>query len=222
MQNEDDDRYSARRIKMVSSQLERRGIKDERVLEAMRTVPRHEFVPEAVTEMAYQDHPLPIGYGQTISQPYMVALMSEEMELSGIQRVLEVGTGSGYQAAILSCLAKEVITVERVPELAVLASERLKRLGYENVEVITGDGSIGYEDGAPYDGIMVTAGAPGIPEALKSQLGEMGLLVIPAGSSFMQSLIKIRRKGDRYSEAHLTGCVFVPLIGEQGWPDRKK
>ncbi len=206
---------------MVDYQLRRRGLIDERVLAVIGSVPRHAFVPDQIKEMAYEDHPLPIGNGQTISQPYMVALMTEALELSGVEHVLEIGTGSGYQAAVLSGLAKEVITIERVPELAVLARARLQSLGYNNVTVVSGDGTLGYPDSAPYDGIMVTAGAPSVPSALKDQLSDnCGILVIPAGSSYMQSLIRIKRKNGRYSESHLCGCVFVPLIGEQGWPEK--
>jgi protein-L-isoaspartate(D-aspartate) O-methyltransferase len=213
--------HESRRLDMVEKQIRARGVSDERVLEAMRRVPRHLFVPEDWSGAAYDDRPLPIGQGQTISQPYMVAVMTEAMGLRGDERVLEVGTGSGYQSAILAEIAGPVVTVERKPELKKKAARLLKELGYVNVEVVEGDGSGGYPPGAPYDAVMVTAGAPEIPEVLVEQLGPGGRLVIPVGNSFHQTLTRVTRAesgtGDRIEK--LEGCVFVPLIGEYGWED---
>ncbi len=202
----------------IHDQLIARGIADARVLAAMRRVPRDVFVPEASRADAYADRALPIGSGQTISQPYMVAAMSEALRLTGGERVLDVGTGSGYQAAVLAELAREVITVERVPELAEAARSRLAALGYTNVDVIVGDGTLGVAEGAPFAGILVAAGAPRAPEALKAQLSPAGgRLVIPIGPPEQQWLTVIVRDGDRFVESTGTGCVFVPLIGVQGW-----
>lgn len=206
------------RAAMVRTQIEARGLNDSRVLEAMRRVPRHVFVPETNLPSAYADQALAIGGGQTISQPYMVALMTAALGLAGGERVLEVGTGSGYQAAILGELAREVVTIERHRDLAVAAEERLKRLGYTNIRVVVGDGSRGLPEGAPYDGIVVTAGAPHVPAPLKAQLADGGRLVIPVGSSVSQDLLVLQRRGDEYEEWVREACVFVPLIGEHGWP----
>jgi protein-L-isoaspartate(D-aspartate) O-methyltransferase len=169
---------------------------------------------------AYRDSPLPIGQGQTISQPYIVAFMTEQLALTGSERVLEVGTGSGYQAAILSLLAAEVITVERFPSLAQEASELLGRLGYDNVRVKVGDGSLGWPEEAPYDAIMVTAASPDVPEPLKEQLAEGGRLLAPVGPRWTQELVRIRRTGGRLHTEVLMGVAFVPLIGEHGWQNR--
>jgi protein-L-isoaspartate(D-aspartate) O-methyltransferase len=207
------------RIRMVETQIKARGIKDERVLEAMKKVPRHLFVPLETAEAAYSDRPLPIGYGQTISQPYMVAVMTEALRLEGPERVLEVGTGSGYQAAVLGELASRVVTTERVPELAEEARRVLRELGYANIEVIMADGSGGHPAGAPYDAIMVTAGAPEIPRVLVDQLAEGGRLVIPVGNSYQQTLTRLTRLGREQKTERLEGCVFVPLIGEYGWAE---
>jgi protein-L-isoaspartate(D-aspartate) O-methyltransferase len=202
----------------IEEQLVARGISDTRVLDAMRRVPREEFVPAAARWEAYADRALPIGGGLTISQPYMVAVMSESLRLTGSERVLDVGTGSGYQAAILAELAREVVTIERVPDLADAARQRLAALGYANIEVIVGDGTVGVEARAPYDAILVAAGAPRAPKALKDQLSAAGgRLVIPIGPAEQQRLVVITRDGDRFSESAGTGCVFVPLVGEQGW-----
>ena len=202
----------------IEEQLVARGISDTRVLDAMRRVPREAFVPAAALWEAYADRALPIGGGQTISQPYMVAVMSESLRLTGSERVLDVGTGSGYQAAVLAELAREVVTIERVPDLADSARERLAALGYANVDVIVGDGTVGVAARAPFDAILVAAGAPRAPEALKDQLSAAGgRLVIPIGPAEQQRLVVITRDGDRFSEAAGTGCVFVPLVGEQGW-----
>jgi protein-L-isoaspartate(D-aspartate) O-methyltransferase len=208
------------RERMVRMQIEARGVRDPRVLEAMRTVPRHLFVPGHVIGSAYRDAPLPIGQGQTISQPYIVALMTELLELKGQEKVLEIGTGSGYQAAILGQLAAQVITVERIPQLAQEASELLVQLGYDNVHVKVGDGTLGWPDDAPYDAVIVTAASPQIPEPLKGQLTDGGRLVAPVGPRWTQELVRVRRRGDRYHSETLLGVAFVPLIGEHGWQER--
>jgi protein-L-isoaspartate(D-aspartate) O-methyltransferase len=214
------DEYAAERERMVYNQIAARGVRDARVLDAMRTVPRHEFVPPYQAGAAYRDTPLAIGEGQTISQPYIVALMTELLELKGDERVLEVGTGSGYQAAILSRLAAEVISVERFATLAQEARERLARLGYDNVRVEVGDGTMGWPQDAPYDAIIVTAASPEIPEPLPRQLAHDGRLVAPVGPRWAQHLVRVRRaKGGFKSETSI-GVAFVPLIGTHGWQDR--
>jgi len=203
---------------MVEKQLRRRGIRDERVLEAMGEVPRHEFVAPADLERAYGDHPLPIGYGQTISQPYIVGLMLEALELKGYERVLEVGTGSGYQTAILARLAAQVYTMERNAELAQRAKARLTAMGLSaSVEVIEDDGSLGLPLSAPFDAIIVAAAAPSIPSCYVDQLGESGRLVIPVGPLDHQELRQIRKIGGRTVSRLLGACRFVPLTGSQGW-----
>ncbi len=202
---------------MVEEQLIRRGIVDERVLEAMRRVPRHLFVPEDLRHLAYRDSPLPIGEGQTISQPYIVALMTQALELKGSEKVLEIGTGSGYQAAILSLLAREVYTVERIPSLAERAERTLARLGYKNVRVKVGNGSLGWPEHAPYEGIIVTAATEQVPPPLREQLADGGRLVAPVGGRWSQTLIRLRRRGDQFIREHLTSVVFVPLVGKYGW-----
>ena len=208
-----------KRLEMVECQIKARGIKDPLVLQAMSKVPRHVFVPTEHADSAYQDRPLPIGSGQTISQPYMVAVMTEALELRGGEKVLEVGTGSGYQTAILAEIVDRVVTIERKPELSRAAEQALRELGYINVEFAVGDGSGGYPSGAPYDGILVTAGAPEIAETLLQQLSEGGRLVIPVGNSFQQTLTRVTRQGRAHKSERLEGCVFVPLIGEYGWQD---
>ncbi|MFA0777386.1 MAG: hypothetical protein PVTTEEND_001100 [Candidatus Fervidibacter sp.] len=205
------------RAEMVEHQLRRRGIRDERVLAAFLKVPRHKFVRPQDLWVAYEDYPLPIGYGQTISQPYIVALMTELLALKGDECVLEVGTGSGYQAAILAELAREVITIERIPELARRAQRVLTDLGYRNVTVLVGDGSLGAPDFAPFDAIIVTAAAPHPPKALLEQLKDGGRLVIPIGDRPLQELIRFVRKGDEWQEEKHGPCLFVPLIGKNGW-----
>jgi len=202
---------------MVETQIAARGLHDPRLLDAMRRVPRHLFCLSSDHPDAYADHPLPIGGGQTISQPYMVALMTHELGLSGTERVLEIGTGSGYQAAILAELAAEVVSVERIPELAERARGLLEERGYANVRVVIGDGTLGWPECAPYDRIIVTAGAPHVPEALKEQLTDGGILVIPVGPRFMQTLTTVIRDGDSFEEWAECSCAFVKLIGEQGW-----
>lgn len=212
------DPYKRERDAMVQHQIARRGIRDRRVLEAMRTVPRHCFVPAAKRPQAYEDRPLEIGSGQTISQPYMVAKMTELLSLTPKSKVLEVGTGSGYQAAILAELAAEVISVERFEELAEIARERLAALEYLNVTVVVGDGTLGWPEQAPYDGIMVTAAAPVIPESLRAQLAIGGRLVCPVGNRDLQQLkVVVRDSEDRFTEQDSIRCMFVPLVGQDGW-----
>jgi protein-L-isoaspartate(D-aspartate) O-methyltransferase len=206
------------RDEMVSRQIAARGVRDERVLEAMGTVPREAFVSERLAELAYNDNPLPIGEEQTISQPYVVALMAEALELRPEDRVLEIGAGSGYAAAVLSRLAREVFTVERHESLAQEARERIGRLGYSNVQVHQGDGTLGWPEDAPYDAIVVAAGGPEVPQALLDQLAEGGRLVIPLGPDIRsQDLIRVRRKGGSFLREDLGPVRFVPLIGDQGW-----
>src|SRR5712664_700075 len=225
MQGEDAgvDKFVAARRAMVEEQVRKRGIASQRVLDAMLSVPRHEFVPDQFRADAYADKPLPIGEGQTISQPFMVGAMSEALQLTGSERVLEIGTGSGYQSAVLSLLSREVISIESHTSLALAAQERLGRLGYANVHVHNGDGSLGFADAAPYDAILITAAAPEIPPLLASQLCDGGRLVIPVGSQENQELLQARKEsGVLYSRA-LFDCRFVPLLGRYGWsrPDRK-
>ncbi len=194
-------------------------IGDKRVIEAMRSVPRELFVLPENRDFAYEDIPLPIGYGQTISQPFIVALMTEALELRGDERVLEIGTGSGYQTAILAILAREVVTVERCEELLRSAEERLKKLGFKNIEFHLAGEELGWKEGAPYDGIIVTAGAPKIPESLKDQLKDGGRMVIPVGSRYEQRLLKVRKVKSDYIVEDLGGCRFVPLIGKEAWEE---
>jgi protein-L-isoaspartate(D-aspartate) O-methyltransferase len=208
------------RREMVRRQIQGRRVRDELVLEAMRTVPRHRFVPAHMRGSAYRDAPLPIGEGQTISQPYVVGFMTAALQLSGGEKVLEIGTGSGYQAAILACIAREVISVERLPRLADEARRTLAELGYDNVRVVVGDGTQGWPEEAPYDAIMVTAASPKIPEPLLEQLAEGGRLVAPIGPRHTQELVRVRREGDTFHCEDLLGVAFVPLIGEHGWDKR--
>jgi protein-L-isoaspartate(D-aspartate) O-methyltransferase len=206
----------------IDEQLAARGIHDPRVLDAMRRVPRQAFVPEDSQALAYADRALPIGNGQTISQPYMVAAMTEALMLTGSERALEIGAGSGYQAAILCELAGDVTTIERHPELAEIARSTLAALGYANVQVIVGDGTIGYAAAAPFDAILVAAGAPHVPESLKQQLSRTGgRLVIPIGTVAQQRLTVVVRDGDQFEESVHFGCVFVPLVGVEGWPEQR-
>jgi protein-L-isoaspartate(D-aspartate) O-methyltransferase len=211
------DLFAARRQQMVAEQLKGRGITDERVLAAMATVPRHLFVGEEQQVDAYSDMPLPIGNGQTISQPYIVAFMLQELQLGGSERVLEVGTGSGYQAALLGELAAEVYSVERHERLAAEAEERLRVLGFSNVRVHVGDGSAGWADKAPYDAIVVAASAPVVPQPLLDQLAPSGRLIIPVGEPGRQNLQLWHRETDGFGSEDLTGVAFVPLIGKHGW-----
>ncbi len=209
--------FTIPRERMVAEQLVRRGIRDARVLQAMGKVPRHRFVDEALAGRAYGDYPLPIGERQTISQPYMVALMTQALELVGHERVLEIGTGSGYQTAILAELCSKVYSVERLKGLADRAIGTLDRLGYYNVLVRVGDGSLGWRDVAPFDGILVTAGSPMIPDALIGQLSPKGRLVVPVGDAYGQILRKGVKEDEGMRWTELGGCVFVKLIGDQGW-----
>ncbi len=210
-------KFRRMREKMVRTQIEARGIHDQRVLEVMRKVPRHLFIGEALRDQAYGDFPLPIGEGQTISQPYIVAEMTQALELSKDDRVLEIGTGSGYQTAILAELAYRIYTIERVRELFVRARKLLDELGYHNVVARCSDGTLGWRDESPFEAIIVTAGAPEVPEKLLEQLTSGGRLIIPVGNRFSQTLLKIRKDEDGIHKIDLGGCRFVKLIGEHGW-----
>lgn len=209
--------HEKEREHMVENQLVRRGIKDKRVLDAMRQVPRHLFIPKDTRGLAHCDGPLPIGHGQTISQPYIVALMTELLELTGQETVLELGTGSGYQAAILSRLVRQVYSIERHAALAQQAEKVFTRLGYDNVVVRVGDGTLGWLEHSPYEAIIVTAAAPDIPHPLMDQLADGGRLVAPVGSRWSQVLVKVKRQGETLAREHLTAVAFVPLVGEYGW-----
>jgi protein-L-isoaspartate(D-aspartate) O-methyltransferase len=211
--------YRLAREKMVKNQLIPRGISDPRLLEVMGKVPRHLFVEEALVGEAYNDHPLPIGQKQTISQPYIVALMTEALGLTGKEKTLEIGTGSGYQTAILAELSNTVYTVERIKDLLVNARSLLAELGYNNILFKAFDGTLGWKEYEPYDAIIVTAGAPKIPQPLLDQLGEGGRLIIPVGNRFSQELIRVTKKGGSYIEKNLGGCRFVDLVGIYGWKD---
>lgn len=208
------------RRRMVDTQIAARGVKADPVLDAMRDVPRHLFVPEHLHFEAYADRPLAIGEGQTISQPYMVAIMTETLAVRPSDAVLEVGTGSGYQTAILARLAHHVVSIERHAALAERARETLDLVGARNVEVVVGDGTQGVPSRAPFDRILVTAGAPSVPDTLRHQLADGGRLVIPVGPSGCQRLVIVERQGDAFSTREGEACVFVPLIGLHGWPER--
>jgi protein-L-isoaspartate(D-aspartate) O-methyltransferase len=214
--NGPEESFRKAREAMVEKQIRRRGISDEGVLRAMRTVPRHEFVVPEWQDRAYEDAPLPIGEGQTISQPYMVALMTAALKLRGMERVLEIGTGCGYQAAVLACLAREIHSVEVRPELAESASKRLQRLGYTNVTVHCTDGSAGLAEFAPYDAILVAAAAPEFPEQLVAQLLDDGRMIVPVGETEDASLIYARKRGKEIALERREACRFVPLVGHQG------
>ncbi len=210
--------YDVARKRMVENQIIGRGIRDRRVIDAMLKIPRHLFVEEAMAAQAYNDNPLPIGERQTISQPYMVALMTELLELKGKERVLEIGTGSGYQAAVLAILADRVYTMERIRPLAMRARKVLDSLGLLNVNIKIDDGTCGWEEEAPFDAILVTAGAPKIPEPLVNQLAPGGCLVLPVGDQFSQTLVRVLKSEDgSVSIEQSIGCRFVKLIGKQGW-----
>ena len=213
--------FERERDEMVVRQLQARGIRDGRVLEAMRQVPRHRFVDAALVEHAHDDTPLPIGEHQTISQPFMVALMSETLELHGeLPRVLEVGTGSGYQAAVLATMGARVFTIERIPQLAARARAVLAELGLDRrVRVIEGDGTLGWPAEAPYDGIVVTAGAPQIPRPLLEEVALGGCLVLPMGEEDVQTLVRLRRGPQGLTEEYLGDCRFVKLRGAYGWSE---
>jgi protein-L-isoaspartate(D-aspartate) O-methyltransferase len=206
------------RSRMVDRQLRARGIRSEPVLRAMGTVPRERFLPPGRSSDAYRDQALPIAHGQTISQPYMVAVMTEALNLSEEDRVLEVGTGSGYQTAVLSLLARGVWSIERIPYLLEEARHVLRDLGADNIQLRVGDGTLGWPEEGPFDAILVTAGSPGIPESLKAQLSpDGGRLVIPVGDRFLQELVRLTRNGDDFREERILGCRFVPLVGAEGW-----
>jgi protein-L-isoaspartate(D-aspartate) O-methyltransferase len=209
--------YPRLRERMVAEQLEARGIRDRRVLEAMRRVPRHLFVEEPLAPQAYGDYPLPIGEKQTISQPFIVAQMTEALELTGPERVLEVGAGSGYQTAVLAELAARVYSVERVRALYLRARRILEQLKYFNVALRLSDGSLGWGEEAPFEAIIVTAGAPDLPEPLVKQLADGGRLVIPVGDRYNQSLLKVIKRGEQLKQENLGGCRFVPLVGTYAW-----
>ncbi|MCX7719973.1 MAG: protein-L-isoaspartate(D-aspartate) O-methyltransferase [Dictyoglomus thermophilum] len=210
--------YEHKRRKLVEI-LKDEGIKSQKVLNAILKVPRHMFVPQEYLSLSYENEALPIGYGQTISQPYIVALMTEALNLQGNEKVLEIGTGSGYQTAILAELALEIYTVERIKELLEEAKKRLRVLGYNNVYFKLGDGTLGWEEFAPYDRIIVTAASYDIPEPLKEQLKDGGIMVIPIGGRDFQYLYRITKKGDNFYRENLGGVRFVPLKGEYGWKD---
>jgi protein-L-isoaspartate(D-aspartate) O-methyltransferase len=209
--------YAPQRAEMVEKQLRRRGIGDAAVLAAMLVVPRHEFVPRELRSRAYEDLPLPIGSGQTISQPYIVAAMTLALRLQPADRALEIGTGLGYQAAILSHMAKEIFTIERQPELASTASEKLASLGYTNVHVHCGDGTLGLPEFAPFNAILVAAAAPAVPQPLLAQLAEGGRIIIPVGDADNQELELIEKHAGKFSTRTMEGCRFVPLVGHHAW-----
>ena len=205
------------RERMVQEQIIARGVKNARVIEAMKQVPRHCFIDETYYHQAYNDFPLPIGNEQTISQPYMVAIMTELLELAGNERVLEIGTGSGYQTAILALLCDRVFSVERISDLSKDARQRLTKLGFKNINIMVGDGSLGWPAFAPYNGIIVTAGSPGIPDELIGQLADKGIMVLPVGSEYTQTLNVVKKHKGRIYRKELFGCAFVPLVGKSGW-----
>lgn len=214
--------FSIARRRMVEDQVVARGVRDPRVIDAMLQVPRHKFVEEALESQAYQDAPLPIGERQTISQPYMVAVMSEALALDGTEKVLEVGTGSGYQAAVLALLADRVFSLERIPALARRARKALDSCGYSKVNIRLADGTLGWQEMAPFDAIVVTAGAPDVPRDYLDQLAVGGRLVIPVGDRMSQVLMRITRTSEHeFKEEQLLGCRFVPLVGNHGWNDEK-
>jgi protein-L-isoaspartate(D-aspartate) O-methyltransferase len=213
------DLYKKSRHEMVENQIKARGIHDKRVLDVFKKIPRHLFVPEEYQAASYEDHPLPIGSGQTISQPYIVALMTEQLALTGIEKVLEIGTGSGYQAAILAQLAAEVHSVERFEVLAKKAGSVLAGLGLTNVLIHVGDGSQGWLADAPYDCIIITAAAPQIPQELLDQLEIKGRLIAPVGSRYRQMLELWTRFPNRFEKEEILPVVFVPLLGKMGWQD---
>jgi protein-L-isoaspartate(D-aspartate) O-methyltransferase len=211
------DNMDVARRRMVEEQLKTRGIVDQRVLSAMTKVPRHFFVQKGLEGQAYSDRALPIDEGQTISQPYMVALMSQSLELKGGEKVLDVGTGSGYQTAILGELAGRIFSVERISKLAVKAKKALDELGYKNVVIRVGDGTLGWKQFAPYDRIIVSAGSPAIPTPLEAQLADGGILVVPVGDNVSQKLMVVKRVGLQTRVVASCACTFVSLVGKEGW-----
>ena len=220
-QSEENDRYLSQRLRMVSQQIEHRGLLHPDVLTAMRTVPREVFVPSEYRQEAYRDGPLPIGYNQTISQPYTVAFMSDALQLTGTEKVLEIGTGCGYQTAVLAQLAEQVHSVERIPELAEQARTVLAELGYENVRIHSANGTLGWQAEAPYDAILVTAGSQQLPEPYREQLKEGGRIVIPIGAESPRNQVMYRftLRDGKWQEEDLGRFAFVPLIGEYGWKE---
>ncbi len=210
--------YDRKRRRMVEEDLRRRGLRDERVLDAMASLPRHRFVPPAERPHAYADRALPLELGQTISQPYIVGFMTEALRVRPEDRVLEIGTGSGYQTTLLARLCAEVFTIERIADLQTSAREILDELGIDNVRYRVGDGSLGWPERAPFDRILVTAGAPAVPGALKEQLTpDGGAMVIPVGDAELQELVVVIREGQTWHTETLLGCRFVPLVGDEGW-----
>ncbi len=213
--------YETLRKRMVEEQLIPRGIKDPRVLNAFYKIERHKFIPENLRSTAYADFPLPIGESQTISQPYIVALMTECLGLTGKEKVLEIGTGSGYQTAILAELAGEVYSIERFEFLAKKAQTFLGELGYKNIKIRVGDGTMGWEEARPFDRIIITAASPKVPLPLLDQLADNGKLILPLGESFSQVLTLVEKKDGKLKSIDICGCVFVPLIGKHGWSNKK-
>lgn len=211
--------YAALRKKMLDEQLSCRGINNKRILDAFYKVERHRFIPEEIRASAYADFPIPIQEGQTISQPYIVALMTQSLALTGKEKVLEIGTGSGYQTALLAELSKEVYTIERFPKLIEIATNILKELGYTNIHMKTGDGTLGWPEQAPFDRIIITAASPRIPLPLTEQLKDTGKLILPLGENFSQVLTLFEKKGNNLEKTQLCGCVFVPLVGKYGWKE---
>jgi len=209
--------YESKRNRMVDKQIIARGVNDPSVIDTFRKVPRHKFIPAGTESRAYDDSPLPIGEGQTISQPYIAALMTEVLELKGSEKTLEIGLGSGYQTAVLSRLSSEVFSVERIPSLAVRAETTLSTLGYKNVHIHIGDGSLGWEEHAPYEAIIVTASCPAEPSTLLKQLSQGGRLVAPIGGAFSQILTVYKKDGSKIIRKEIIPCVFVPLIGREAW-----
>jgi protein-L-isoaspartate(D-aspartate) O-methyltransferase len=214
-----EDEFAVQRAEMIEKQLRRRGVRDSSVLSAMAVVRREDFVPKEFRSRAYEDAPLPIGEGQTISQPYIVAAMTAALHLTGSERVLEIGTGCGYQAAILSHLSTIVFSIESRSELAATAAIRLEQLGYANVHVHCGDGTLGLPEFAPFDAILVAAAAPAVPEPLRSQLAEGGRLILPVGDAENQELLLLERHGNSFETITLEACRFVPLVGYHGWKE---
>lgn len=213
----EENEYTLARQRMVNDQIVPRRISDDRVLAAMRTVPRHRFVPSDLRHLSYADAPIPIGHRQTISQPYIVALMTDLLELKEGDKVLEIGTGSGYQAAILAHIANQVFTIERIAELADKTKELFQKLGLKNIHIIQGDGTLGLEKEAPFNAIIVTAAAPKVPEPLKEQMADDGRMVLPVGGRNGQILELWRRKGLKFKSERVAPVAFVPLVGDQGW-----
>lgn len=205
------------RERMIEDQIRSRGVTDPRVLEALRAVPREEFIPAEFRQLAYDDRALPIGYDQTISQPFIVAYMTQQLRVEPASRVLEIGTGSGYQAAVLSKLAAHVYSIERIRELQAAAMDTFRRIGIANASFRVGDGTLGWSDEAPFDRIIITAGAPRVPPTLLDQLGPSGILVAPIGGMQNQQVVRLERVEDRLIETPLLGCRFVRLLGEEGW-----